>query len=437
MAGRIRFQWTAAAVLGSLLAGAAALNGGSGPGEDAAPKADDLTPLNKKLSDHQYRAMTWTRMNYFDHARRELRAADRVYQAMAVLAKQQEKPVPAGVSLSWDLNLELEGLRLRAKARKLMIDAFKLPADTLGFIQAGPYKGMDKQLWYVTYTVPPKGLTSEAIAADPMRYYHSVHIPGSLSYVASYTAKGPVAALAHATFEPVSLADVTFERVSLVAMPRGFTPTYVRLNHGGMLLVKMTSHDGRGPVRFDPTGAMLLYEGQLVEIPFGPCKGPVVVPRPGDTGIDDLATDGQAITLFAMKRQGDGAVIVGHRGRLCHPEKRVTFEGKHISKIECRGTVDSKPAWVPEFRAGQAKRLARRQVLVLGRFYGIRYEFAGRRVVYPLRFGGEPQIAWDTAKRQWLLDYRWGRMEIAGGRRRIVIDEQGKLVSITETLVLR
>ncbi|KKM25265.1 hypothetical protein LCGC14_1596750 [marine sediment metagenome] len=174
MAGRIRFQSTAAILLLSLLAGATGLSGGTGPGEDAAPKSDDLTPLNKKLSDHQYRAMTWTRMNYFDRARYELRAADRVYQAMAVLAKQQQKPVPAGVSFLWDLNLELEAVRLRAKARKLMVSAFKLPADTLGFIQAGPYKKrIDKQLWYVTYTVPPKGARILEYRASGIHTYRS------------------------------------------------------------------------------------------------------------------------------------------------------------------------------------------------------------------------------------------------------------------------
>lgn len=409
------------ALTAALLAATGVPAGAGGAGIEK--KADSLLPLQKKLAEHRNRSLAWTRMAYFDEAARELGRADRVFQALQVLVGQQGGGAKPAGATGWDLGFELTTVRMRARAHTLVLDQFKLPADTMGFIQAVPYKKVEKPLYAVLYTVRPKGLTKETIAADVMRYYPTSHVRGSRSAVATYAAKPP----------SPGKAGPTYEKVAEVAVPEGFTPFLVRQNYGGVLLVQMTSHDGLRAVPYDPTGAMLLHDGKLAHLPAGPCKGPVVVTPRKTSRIHALATNGLMTALFALKKTDQGAVIAQHNGRLLHWDYNTTFEGKHITEIAHHGAR----GWQKEFSAAAGRRINGRQAVRLAGLYVLRRHLQRGRI-YPYAFSvGDGTPTFDAKTRQWRVGYRWGRIEIAGGRRTVVLDEHGKLVGISEFIVPR
>ena len=395
--------------------------GNRAPTGKPAPKVDELLVLGRKLAEHRNRSLAWTRMAYFGEAIRELGEADRVFQALQVLAGQQGGGAKPAGATGWDFDFELTTVRMRARAHQIMLDQFKLPADTMGFVLLVPYKKVEKPLHAVLYTVRPKTLTKQTIAADPMRYYPTTHVRGSRSAVATYAAKPPAP----------GRAGPAYEKVAEAAVPEGFTPFLVRQNYGGFLLVQMTSHDGLRAVPYDPTGAMLLHDGKLAQLPAGPCKGPVIV-GPGKPGrIDALATNGLITALFALKKTDKGAVIAQHNGRLLHWDYNITFEGKHVTEIAHH---DSR-GWHKEFSAAAGKRINARQAVRLAGLYVLRRQLQRDRIC-PYAFSwGDGKPAFDAKTRQWRVVYRWGRIEIAGGRRTVILDEHGKLVNISEFIV--
>ena len=381
--------------------------------------ADEIQVLREQIAAHRDRALAWARMADFAEATRELGEADRLFQVIKALASNQPKGRRA--TRGWDFGHELRLMRLRAKAHRTTLEQFGLPSNSLGFIQIVRYKGTPEPLCSVIYTVPPKSLTKETVAADPMLYGYGAHVPGSRSYIATHTVKRPEGAVAKGSFE----------KVRQVAVPEGYTPFLVLLNNSGFQLVKMTRHVAVGAVPYDPTGAMLLRNGKVVELSAGPCAGPVVISSSPKHRIDALATDGLVTCLWAMRKTGKGAVIAVHRGRLCHWEETVTLEGKHIAEI---ATNDSR-GWKKEFSAEAPKRLSIQLVKKLGLLYGMRHQLDRYRVVTSGFLLGDPTVKFDQARRRWRLEYQWGHMAVAGGRRTIILDERGRLIDLSEFIV--
>ena len=396
----------------------------------AETKFDSLEPLVKQLSRHREFALAWTRMGYPAEAKRELAAAEDVYQAAVALSRPADygEQMLRLLGFSWSLRVELEAVRMREKARMLMIETFGLPEETCGFILLVPYKSIPKARLYVIYTVAPPDLTKEKIGTNPMQYSVGTPIRGSRSFVATYAARG-----SDTLSEPVS-EPASFERIHNQALPPDHAPASVLANTGGILALQTARIPPRGALEAFSAGAVLLKEGQVATLSEGPCAGPLVVPRNGSTGADALATDHLVTALWVLKNRDNGAEISVYRNRLANWNERVVFTGKNITEISHRRTVNSVLTWVPFFRDSDTERLTRHQVQQLGFFYGLRHDLAGETVLC-LSIWREPQISFDPKSRQWRLAYHWGIREIAGGRRLIVLDEQGKLISLSEFIV--
>ena len=116
---------------------------------------------------------------------------------------------------------------------------------------------------------------------------------------------------------------------------------------------------------------------------------------------------------------------------------RVTFEGKHITEIANRLGIGSHSRWVPLYSSGKVGRLTRQQAEHLGRCYGLRHDLSRRRVLANSMSLRAPIIEFDQDAQQWHIVYQWGRPEIAGGVWTIVLDKQGRLVRMSETIVSR
>jgi len=381
-------------------------------------KVDKIELLRWKMSDHRYRALAWAQMADFDEAIRELREADKLFQTIKVLSEKGDKGL---VPWNFDLNNEVILMRLRAEAHKIMLKQFNLPGNTLGFIRIVPYKGTPKPRWSVIYIVPPKTLTKAKVATALMRYSCRYHIPGSRSYIAMYADEGAVS----------HISERTFKKVAEVAVPEGFTPTYVHHNNSGFHLVQLTG-EVPGAIKYT-IGAMLLREGKLVVLSSGPCAGPVVVPRTGKNRIDALIADPLLTVIWAVKKTDKGLIIAKYQGTLFHWNQTITCEGNDIVEIARKEGRQ----WKNLFSAAEPKRISLDQAKLLGRFYGMRHELKRSRVITGSLFWSDPAITFDKDKRQWMLKYSWGRMEISGAFSTIVLDEHGKLLDISMFIVPR
>ena len=384
--------------------------------------------LLRQIAFFRSRAYAWVRLTYFDEARRELREANGVFQAAVALSKKHTDVGTPCVSWTWNLSNELELLRLREKAHKLTLATFALPADTLGLVhivppyRSSPWRKPHRNDWHVVYTTPPESLTKQAIAGDPMRFTAGLHIPGSRSYAAYYVMKP----------RPAPDAVAVFEKRNEVALPGGVTPYAVRTAGSGRVLVRTTRNTGLPPSNDYPTGAVLLVQGKIPRIAEGPCAGPVIVPGQGENRIDALATDWQATALYAMKNTKTVAVCATHTSTHRHLNEQVTFEGAHIVEITRPGNPNIKGDRTTLFKPLPGKRLTHEQVKLLGRFYELRHELSRRRIVVnPMAFH-KPKIEFNAPKGHWVLTYKWGRRRSLGGPRIVVLDAQGRLVSVKD-----
>ncbi|MFW6162633.1 MAG: hypothetical protein ACODAJ_07665 [Planctomycetota bacterium] len=225
----------------------------------------------------------------------------------------------------------------------------------------------------------------------------------------------------------------TMEKVAQIPVPDGFTPFHVRANNAGFQLVQLTSHVPVQAAPYDPTGAMLVHRGALVQVPEGPCKGPFIVSREKEHPIESAAVNGLLTAFFLMKRTERGAVIAVHEGRLFHYVERVLFEGKHVAEIARHGGG----GWKPVFRHGQDKPLDRRQLQALGRYYTLMHDLERHRVVWATYPFAEPTIEFDPAAGTWRLEYSVGRRDLTGHFWTLTIGGDGKLLDYSASHVLR
>jgi hypothetical protein len=219
-----------------------------------------------------------------------------------------------------------------------------------------------------------------------------------------------------------------------VGVPDGFTPWYLQPAGSGRLWVHFSSATGLAPIKGDPTGFMLLVGGQLATSGEGPCAGPLLAPRNGETGLDALAADWMGSALYALKRTDAGAVIAVHAAGTNYRllDQLITFEGKNVATITDRGNPNIEGDRKTLFRLDPDARINQDTARRLALFYELRHELDRRRLVLnPLAFT-EPNVAFDEEEKRWIVTFTHGRVEMVGISRSVILDAHGRLVTVRE-----